>query len=243
MKRIFQIDHSTRIDTDEADRHYETIHSPFARALILREAPAIRRYAWNRVLASRDLRGGFDLASAAWRFILFDINADVGSASILPEGGGRQLIGDHVNFLTNMRPFDVEGQSVVDRRSGQCAAAKFVVIVDTDGPDDGGVARRHAEEVVPSLASAFQHAQGARLFVANRVMAESRTAPITEPGQRYAGDFLDRSDRVAIDELYFDNHLAGREFFARPEVERALAALGGPVQVHLVREWVAVDRT
>jgi hypothetical protein len=240
VKRIFQIDHSARVTATEADRHYETVHSPFARDLILREAPAIRQYAWNRVVASRDLRGGFELSPTAWRFILFDLDSSVGSASILPAGGGQQLIGDHVNFLTNMRPFDVDCQLAVDRRSGQCVSAKFVVTVDAEDESDT-VARRH-DEVVADLADGFRRAEGARLLLVNRVTAESRTEPINEPGQRYAGSYLERSRRASIDELYFDNHLAGREFFARPEVGRALDAMGGVVRAHLVREWVAVDR-
>lgn len=246
MRRIFQVDHSSNITTDEADRHYEVIHSPYARTLIRREAPGVRRYAWNRVLASRDVRGRFNLPPAAWRFILFDLDDPCGSGhggSLLPMDGGRRLLHDHVNFLTGMRPFDVTSEVVVDRRAGQCSSAKFLLTFDADTTaDPAEVAATHDRTLLPVLAEAFERAVGARLFLANQVTAEAETAPIEEPGQRYTGAFLARSERARIDELYFDNQLAGMDFFA--QVTAVLDTPGlGVVGGHLVREWVAVDRT
>ena len=82
------------------------------------------------------------------------------------------------------------------------------------------------------------------LFRSNAVTAEAETAPIDEPGQQYTGRQLPEPRRAGIDELYFDNHLAGFEFFGQPAVRELLgsAELGG-VQAHWVQEWVAVDRT
>lgn len=245
--RIFQIDPSGRVTTEEADRHYETIHSPFARRLVLEESPWVIRYAWNRVQASQDVRGGFGLRPSAWRFVFMDLvdDAQRDDVAVLPARGGQQLLQDHTRFLANMRPYDVDRRIRFDRRVSANASAKFLLTFDvTASHEASDVRSAHGRQLVPSMCEVLAQAEGARLYVTNSVSAERETEPIDEPGQQYSGRCLPEPTRASIDELYFDNHLAGIDFFTRPVVRSLLSnAALGRVRAHWVREWVAVDRT
>lgn len=245
--RIFQIDPSSRVSREEADRHYEKIHSPFARRLVLAESPWVTRYAWNRVQASRDVEGGFRLRPSAWRFVFMDLadEAQREGVAILPARGGQQLLQDHTRFLANMRPYDVDRSIRFDRRASPSASAKFLVTYDaTTAHRSSEIRSEHGSVLAPSLAELLADAVGARLYVTNSVSAESETEPIDEPGQQYTGRHLPEPTRAGIDELYFDNHLAGIEFFGRSAVRALLgSATLGQVRAHRVQEWVAVDRT
>ena len=183
MKRITQIDPSSRVVVETADSYYETVHSPFARRSFLRDVEHIVRYGWNRVQGQYDLTGGFDQRPDAWRFIVTewadrpDLDG-AGQPIPAPPELMDALVADHVNFLSNMRPFDVAESVLFDACTGQLSLAKFIFTFGS-----GGLSREQHREVVSALAAELTDAVGARRAVTNRVLRQRLTLPIEEPGQ------------------------------------------------------------
>lgn len=248
MKRITQIDPSSRTDLEAADRHYETVHSPFARESFLREAPAMLRYGWNRVRGEYDLGGRFRQRPSAWRFVISEwtvpATSDGGSAQPASTPGVPprlldRLVGDHLHFMRHMRPYDVAESVFFDARSGQLSLSKFVFLV---AAAPAGSARPH-EELLRLLAEHLAAAQGARLGLDNRVLRQAVTLPIAEPGQRYGEGFLAEPSLSHILEFYFDNHDAGEEFFVDSAVRELLTHPEvGRICGYAVDEWIGFDR-
>ena len=233
MKRITQIDPSARTTVDVADRYYETVHSAFARDAFLREAPAMTRYGWNRVRGEYDLGGGFRQSPSAWRFVISEWvePADPATTPRVPAAVMDRLVGDHVNFMREMRPYDVRETTLFDARSGQLSLAKFVFTI----------AEPIADERLHRFAELLGNAPGARLGLVNQVIRQAETLPLVEPGQRYGDAFLARPALSHILELYFDNRDAGAEFFAGRAVRGLLPAEDG-IRGYAVDEWLAFDR-
>lgn len=244
MKRITQIDPSTKIDVGTADDYYETVHSPFARESFLRDVDDVVRYGWNRVQGEYDLCGGFDQRPSCWRFIISEwaggLAAD--STPVAPTPAPPELmaalVADHVNFLQKMRPYDVVESTFFDAWAGQMSMAKFIFTFrNRDLADE-----RH-REILSAVAAELRHAVGARRALTNQVVRQLITLPIEEPGQRYGTGFVDDPELSFIDEYYFDNLAAGVEFFSRPSVRQLLSwSPTAGIRGFHVKEWLGFDR-
>ena len=240
---------STRKSFDEAERHYLEVHHRFARGLFRHHAPTVNRYATARAVAQYDINGRFDRMPDVWRFIVLryaDQPPTQGTAAKewLPPWAEQLIVGDHTNFLREVRPFVVDEQVLVDRRSGQLSSAKFVF--EFERAEDASVeeAAKSRAVVRAALLAAAEDAFGLRLYTENRVLTEAEMAPVLEPGQAYTGRVHDSTAMVCIDEWYFDHRAWGEEFFASGPVVEALRAPDGFARVggYVVEELVGVDR-
>ncbi|MEV7005147.1 hypothetical protein [Streptosporangium sp. NPDC051022] len=246
MRQIFQADPSRLCAVEEADRHHEQVHGPFARDVLLRESPRVTRYSWNRVERSRDLSGRFDRRPGAWRFIFLDSEPRFAGdpEARVPGHLSQRVLHDHVNFLRDMRCFEAEPAVAADRRSGQCSTAKFLLVVEVTRESRRDELVRLRRELVSALAEHLPTSDGGRLLVTNEIVREMATAPIEEPGQLPTGEFRQVSSRLAVDELYCDNATAGVELLTCPAVREIIDGfLPDELQGHLVREWVGFDRS
>jgi hypothetical protein len=229
----------------DAEAHYIGIHHRFAREMFRHHAPAVLRYATARATARLDINGRFDQEPDVWRFIVLkyeDAGSEAGTAW-LPPWAERTIVADHTNFLREVRPFLVEENVLIDRRSNQTSTHKYVIEFERDPAVDGGevAARDELRELMLELAD---ERFGLRLFVENRVVAEAEMAPVSEPGQAYSGRTLAATSMTHLDEWYFDHPAWGDEFFAMPQVTEALRHMAGYARIacHRVDELVGVDR-
>jgi hypothetical protein len=134
-----------------------------------------------------------------------------------------------------MRSYEVTNKVRIDRRSGQLASAKYLVV--------GSGSFDHREELAAardSVHSLFADAFGARLYLTNEAIAEQEAVDDEAPRQRFTRNTLDVDRLRWYDELYFDSESAGAEFFAKPGV---LVALVPGSMVLRVSEIVAYDVT
>jgi hypothetical protein len=77
----------------------------------------------------------------------------------------------------------------------------------------------------------------------NEVVREAAMLPVREPGQAYAGAFLDATTMAGFIELYCDHPDHGQEVLAAPAVDELLRRRPGVrTVVHRVAELVGVDR-
>jgi hypothetical protein len=237
---------SERLPRDEADAHYERIHHRFAMQMFREHAPGVRRYAINHATSRFDLNGTFQARPTSWRFVILefeDVQAEGGGGKEwLPSWAESAIVDDHTNFLREVRPFEVEPRVLVDRRSGQTSLVKYLLEVEARG-DDVAAAERARDAIRDAVVEAADAAFGIRLVIANAVVREAEMAAVIEPGQAYAGRFLDATGMTAIDELYFDHRVWGQEFFNAPAVRAALRPVPGVrIAVHEIQELVGVDR-
>jgi len=193
----------------EHDEHYEQVHTRYIRELYA-DVPEMVAYHQDRVLAQHDLAGGWEPPSGAWRFVVSRYRAGVQAAGPMPAHIRRRVEADHRTFMRGLRTCAVRETTLLDRRSGQTALQKYVIELDR-AP---GVDAAAASAVVARAADALRDATGARLVLANEVLAERASRPLDEPGQGLPGEALPATDKLAFLELYFDHADWGRAFFA-----------------------------
>lgn len=250
MKRMSRFLPTRRRPFEEAERHYLEIHHRFARGLFRHHAPTVQRYATARAVAQYDINGRFDQEPDVWRFIVLEFpdpspapgEGDTKGKEWLPAWAERLIVGDHTNFLREVRPFTVDKAVLVDRRSGQLTSAKFVFEFERTAADEAR--QRDRETIRNLLVEKARSAFGLRLFLENTVVSEAQMVEVFEPGQAYGGTLLEETTMDVIQELYFDHRDWGEEFFADPEVVAVLreancSRIGG----YRVEELVGVDRT
>ena len=244
MKRLSRFLPSARIPLHQADDHYELLHHRFAMRMFRDHAPTVRLYATNHAVGQYDISGTFRRVPSSWRFVIIELPAPedtaggAGGKEWLPPWAERSIVDDHTNFLREVRPFEVEPTTLVDRRTQQTSLAKYLLEVEADG-DDRGAAEALYEQIAEQVTAS--DAFGLRLAVQNRALREAEMAPVTEPGQAYTGRYLDSTTMVGIDELYFDHRDWAEECF------RGLAPVLRPqpgvrIRLHAVEELVGVDR-
>ena len=107
-----------------SDRHYRTVHTPFARRT-LRAMPHVLSYHTNRAEAELDLARGWSQRPHAFRFVI--LRFEPGRSLGFPPAVRAQIAEDHRNFLREFRGFPVEETTVLDRLSGQTALVKYLV--------------------------------------------------------------------------------------------------------------------
>jgi hypothetical protein len=127
-------------------------------------------------------------------------------------------------------------------------AVRHQVYAADGGPgavDESREARRerYAAGHLPKLRATFEHAFGARLLIANRVLREAATSDEHGPGASYAGGYRSQAQVMALEELWFDNAAWAEEFFAHDAVLGLLrdSALGR-VEGYRVVESIGVDK-
>ena len=248
MKRMSRFLPSERCTVEQADFHYEAVHHRFAMRMFREHAPTVRLYAINHAIAQLDLAGTFLQRPAAWRFVILDLaepeeGSQLGGKEWLPSWAEQAIITDHTNFLREVRPFEVEPRSVVDRRTEQTSLAKY--LIEVDAVDEGGraAARETYDRIWDAIGVAGEDAFGLRLAVENRALREAEMAPVLEPGQAYTGRYRPDTAFQGFGELYFDHRVWAEEFFRRPEIAAAVSARAGVhVGVYAINELVGVDR-
>jgi hypothetical protein len=226
IKRIMQFQPSALRPREECERHYLDVHSAWA-VRTFRGMDDLVSYHTNLVVRQWDIAGGFGRSPDLWRFA--EMRSTPDGAFEFPRGVAEMLSDDHQNFLSHLRRFDVEERVLFDRRSGQLTSAKYVIVLDRpDGLASAEVPRGVAQ-VVDVLGALLEDSYGARLLVEDRVLCERENVAMREPGQRPTGRVMADSSRLAFLALHFDDEVWGDEFFARPEVRRAMLDAGfGP---------------
>jgi hypothetical protein len=222
----------------ECERHYRTVHVPFAQDQ-LRPMTGLISYHVNRAVAQADVAGGFAQRPSAWRFVILRFTA--GHALAFDAHQQATVNADHVNCLYRLRSCPVRETVELDRRSGQPTLAKFVVEVDAEPGADPDQAAAAWGATIDAVRNAMDGAFGARLLLANEVLGEGRTERVAVEGQRPTG-VIGPTDKLGYLECYFDHERWGRE--ALGPLARAgglrRPGLSGPAVLH-VREECALD--
>jgi hypothetical protein len=223
-----------------ADRHYLSVHSPFARRT-LRDMPHVLSYHINRADAAFDLNGGWAQRPAAFRFMI--LRFEPGRSLEFPPDVRVRIAEDHRNFLRELRGFAVAEDVLVDRLNGQTALVKY--LAEYERPD--GSAAEEFDSRLHTLGERLrEQAEGAfglRQIVLNRVLAEGVAEPIDEPGQRPTDRTLPETTKQGFLELYFDHRDWAEQWFARPAVRTTIADPHWAVaRAYRVTEECGLDR-
>jgi hypothetical protein len=220
LKRILSFLPSALRSFEACERHYLEVHRPWAvNALGAHER--LLGYSTTRLEAQWSADGAFGRRPHEWRYASLrfrppELEFDAVTARLIAE--------DHLNFLRDLRRFDVDEGIAFERPSGQLTSAKYVVLLDR--PDLGVDRRSAGEQLVAALVTLLDEAYGARRLVVNRVLRERENVAIREPGQQPTGRVLPASDRVMMLELYFDDSDWGDRFFASPPLVELVGASG-----------------
>lgn len=208
-----------------ADRHYDRVHTPFARA-VLREMPHVISYHTNRAHAEFDISGGWAQRPRAFRFVILRFTP--GRSLEFPPGIRARIAEDHRNFLREFRGFAVDEETVLDRLAGQTALVKYLVEYEAPQPLVPPEAEAEIARLRAALAAAADRPAhyGLRQVLLNRVRSEAISEPIDEPGQRTTDRPLPETTKVAFAELYFDARDRAEEWFGQPAARAAVLGTG-----------------
>ena len=245
MKRISRLNPPPSVGRERAERHYTTVHHPFARRLLRDHGPRVRRYSVDRADWQYSLSGRFEEQPTAWRFVVLEVDDDLPDAlGYLPPWVQPLLWTDHAKCIERMAAWEVEARTVVDRRSGQLSSAKFVFLYESAAKDGGDRLAHYRDVHVPALADLVRDAFGARLYVSNTVIREAETSDEHGPAASYTGAYLERSTLLAIDEIWFDNIEWGADAFgSAPGLALLRDSELGRVEGYAVEETVGVDKS
>ena len=249
IKRISRFQPTQRRTFDSAESHYLDIHHRFAREMFRHHAPAVLRYATARATSRLDINGRFDQQPDVWRFIVLKYDDAAGHGrpageAWLPGWAERTIVGDHTNFLREVRPFVVDETVFVDRCTNQTSTQKYVIEFERHLDADDAEVTATRERLRTLMTDLALDRFGLRLFIENRVVTEAEMVAVTEPGQAYAGRALPATSMTHVDEWYFDHPAWGDEFFATPQLIEALRDVPGYARIacHRAQELVGVDR-
>jgi hypothetical protein len=214
--------------SERCEEHYVRHHVPMiVQARRSDPEPRVLRYRPHRAVAELT-DGRWGPSECYWRFVF----ATYVNNGTLGAHNTRHISDDHVNWVQDMRSFEVDSSTLLDRRSGQLSSVKYLVL------GSGG------DELVATLPSwraqlgaLARRAFGIRLVIANDAIAEQETEPINLPGQRFTRRVLPMSGYRYYDEVYLDSELAGSEFFGQPELVAALPAAARVLRVDEVNAF------
>jgi hypothetical protein len=232
VKSIAFFDHLAARQQDECERHYLNVHVPF----ILQTLQAVgiaQSYYTSRVLAQRDLNGGWCQQPDNWRSVAIRVRIPDDGAAISEHT--RLLIeDDHRRFLRNLRS-DLCAETVLHEDLRQRpSTSKFILAIGPGSQDNAAGMEAMLEELIGEVTSRARTEPGTALMIANRVRRQERARPLDEPGQGFTpGDFLPSADLTFIYELYFDSRRNGESFIA--QLDPALTKLREAGGVHSVR--------
>jgi hypothetical protein len=204
---------------EESERHYVAVHVQLARRLLPRQASMLA-YSTLRVLRQRDAAGGWHRRPEAWRFIV--LRFDDAQDTVFPEDTRRRTADDHRNCLRDLRRTNVDEDVRLDRLCGQTALQSY--LIEIDRREAGEDPRAEIEAVVSALVGAGGRVGGLRRVTYNKVLSETETEALDEPGQLLTSRLLEDTDKLAYVEVVVDDAHFGRELFADAAVETAVLA-------------------
>lgn len=237
-KMISRFDPASRHPLAEAERHYATVHFPFAQAL-LASMPQIRSYHVNRVTRQLDLAGGWAQRPLAWRFVVLTFRP--GRSLEFDTQTTDRIAQDHTNFLRRLRSTVVAESVPVDRLAGQTALRKYLIEIDrpakpTEDTD------RHLASLEAIVADEAANAFGVRQVRCNRVVVELAAEPVEEEGQRSTDRPLADTDKLGYIEIYADDDRWGDALFGAPRVLAALRQATLRCHAYAIEERCGLDR-
>ena len=225
---------------EECDRYYREVHTRYARSF-LREMEHVLSYHVGLAEAAYDLNGRWCARPRTFRYITLRF-APGATLEMDPEVRER-ITQDHRVFLRELRGFAVEEEVLVDRLSGQTALVKYAFEYDRRPAEDAEAGGERLVGQVAQLRDLAGEAFGLRRLLVDHVLSEGVSEAVDEPGQRSTGERLPVSSRQAFVELYFDQQEWAEEWFARPDVRRALLGTGwGAARGVRVYEECGLDR-
>jgi hypothetical protein len=228
------------VTAEEADRHYERVHTRFARQL-LRQRAHVVSYHTARAVAQYDAAGGWAQRPRAFRFIVLRFLP--GRGLELPDESRAAIVEDHRAFLRELRPFRVREEVLLDRLRGQTALEKYVFELDRPEGASREGAGAHLRARLRTLTDEAATAFGLRQLLVDHVLSEGATEAVDEPGQRSLPHALADTPRQAFLELYFDHREWAEEFFARAAVRAVLQdRYWQPIRGYRVVEKCGLDR-
>jgi hypothetical protein len=224
----------------EADHHYRTIHTAYARRL-LRSMDHVLSYHVGLAIGERDLLGTWQQAPRAFRFVTLRFRP--GTRFAPPGDVAEAIVQDHRRFVSHHRSFRVDEEVLLDRLRGQTSLLKYQLAFDRRPETTPDEARRQLRAVATGVADLGQQCFGLRQVVLDTVQVELLSEPVDEPGQRPTGRPLPDTLRVGFVEIYADQAEWVEEWFREPEVADLLAARDwGDVLAVRVEEECGLDR-
>jgi len=237
-KMITRFDPSLTHGLEEGERHYQTVHFPFARRALMR-LPHVHSYHINRVTAQLDIAGSWNQRPMAWRFVVMRLTNGHGLA--FDPATQATIAWDHCNFLRSLRRTWVDERVLMDRLCGQTVLCKYLIEIDSpvEPSVDAEAAIRRIEAAIVEQA---QGRFGLRLVRFNRVTDELIAEPLAEEGQLPTDRVMSATDKLAYIELYADDEHWAMEFFAAAPILDALWTTPLRVFAYAVDERCGLDR-
>jgi hypothetical protein len=230
MRKVFnRFEPLSAQPVEESERYYREVATPLAQHL-LASHPAVVTYTQLRVAREYDLAGNWKQRPTAWRFVIMTSHDDSSGAadttrpsSVATGEDTRQALAQsNVYCLRELRRTPVEEVVLVDLLNGQTAVEHYVFEYDRPSSVPATDADRRLEELSNRLVDLASGAFGLRRIILNKVLHESRTEAVIEPGQRLTDGLLDETPKVGYLQVYFDDIEWGDAFFRRPEVRTLL---------------------
>jgi len=207
----------------ECDRYYREVHTRFARRF-LREMPHVRSYHIGLAESGYDIAGGWAAPPPTFRYVVLRFDHGTGLA---PGAALRERIAqDHRVFLRELRGFAVEEEVLVDRLNGQTSLVKYQFEYDRPPGEPADIGAQRLRGQLARVTELADDPLGLRLLLADRVLFETASEPIDEPGQRSTGERVVDTERQGFLELYFDQPEWAEEWFSREDVRSALLGEG-----------------
>lgn len=221
-KVMIRVDPPRGHPLEQSERHYVGVHVALAREGNVRHADRLG-YWTRKVVGQYDRTGGWNHRRTAWRFVTNWVDCEDREPSSLATGVlDAALEKDVVHCVRDLRRSVVEECVLLDRRSGQTSGASYLFEYDRDPAMPAEEAWTRLSEIADRTTDAVRDATGIRLVQRNRVLCESETRAIAEPGQAFTGRLQDETDKVGYLELFFDSGYWGDRFFSDPRVAAVL---------------------
>jgi len=218
-KTISQFLPLSSISWNEADRHYRRVHTKFARR-VLRGMDHVVSYHINRAEAEYDLNGQWRQRPRAFRFVV--LRFEPGRSLEFPPKVSNLIVEDHRVFLRDLRGFGVREQVVLNRLNGQTALRKYLFEFERPAGMSSAEGVAQLDQLVREVGALVDTAFGLRVVLANSVLYEGATEAVDEPAQRPLGVPLPETTKQGFVEFYFDQREWAEQWFAEPDVRRAL---------------------
>jgi hypothetical protein len=230
--RITELHPLATTTRDECESHYVSEHIPMiVQARRSERDVRVLRYRPHRADAALSPDLTWVASEKYWRFVFVNYLGD----GTLGRSNTRHIAADHRHWVQDLRSYEVANAVRIDRRSGQLASAKYLLV--GSGSFDQRTELAAARDGVHSL---FKDAFGARLYLTNDAIAEQEAVDDQAPRQRFTRNTFDVDCLRWYDELYFDSESAGAEYFATSGV---LGLLVPGTTVLRLSEVVAYDIT
>lgn len=222
----------------EADEYYLTRHVPFIRSFFLDSVPAIELYVPH--LAVQCWSEGQVRAPTAWRWV---VTLRRRGTEYRPDAATQAHIdADHVAFLSGLRACHVIPVVQIDGGGRVGEGCKVMIEYVCADPTERAAAGERYTAIRDEFVAMMRKRPGVRLCITNEVRAELATQAITEPMQKLGHGFRDTTDRIAVDEVWFQDVPAAERVLRSAEPWELWRAGELVPTVHQATELVVVDR-